>query len=151
MREILGTSRGYRYLDAEGHELLGDARKAAVDACVLSKTIIPLGPQRTAVMTWTGSRIQETLRVVFESVGLETYDQQVGLEFRTSEAAVGKAITAALALLDGGGVGLRLETAFGPGRKYDRLLGDRLRLESYRLGWLQLDEARQTLQRFSRE
>jgi ATP-dependent Lhr-like helicase len=145
MRKILSASGGYRYLDAEGHELLDDARKAAADAGALSNAIIPLGPQRVALMTWTGSRVQETLRVVFQSVGFETHDERVGLEFRTSTTAVRNAIVAALAQLEGGGAGLKLDGAFGPGRKYDGLLGDTLRLDSYRLGWLQLDEARQTL------
>lgn len=147
MRTVLTTAVMYPYLDAEGSDLLRAARAAAADAGIPHKTIIPLGPHRTALLTWTGSRAQETLLAMFGAVGAEPVDRGIALEFDAPELAVRDAIHAARGTVS-------TTTNKGPlgsgrVRKYDWLLGPELTCEAYRRGRLDFQGARELLARLA--
>ena len=125
MRDVLMNTDVYRYLDDEGQTLLFEARTAARAAEILRSPMISLGPKQSVLFTWTGTRIQETLRAAFSALGVTTGDEAVALTFdrdlkwlreRTEEITTCQWNAEQLAPL----------AAERRRRKYDWLLDDRL-------------------------
>ena len=147
MREVLAASSAYVYLSGEGREALEYARQAAQTGGAITTRVLPLSGSRTAVMLWTGSRIQRTLQVLFQVGGATPIDETVALVFPVPPDIVCNAVTAAAKLAEDA---THIETAAVPSgtvRKYDHLLGDELRWESVVKGMMDLEGARQVLGR----
>ncbi len=84
MREVLASDRVYIYLDNEAKSLLNDARHVAQSTNLCNEVLVPLGPSATAMMTWTGTRIQDTLGAIFQLSGMPFNDKGIGLVFKIS-------------------------------------------------------------------
>jgi len=82
MRDVLSAESLYAYLDKQAAELLGYAKKSAKDTGICQEGFIATGPRNSALMTWTGSRIQDTLAAMFRSRGLPCEDEGIALTFR---------------------------------------------------------------------
>jgi len=147
MREVLAASAAYVYLNAEGREALEYARQAARIVGALATRILPLSGSRTAVMSWTGTRIQRTLQVLFQVCGATAIDETVALVFPTPPDIVCTAVAAAAKLSDDATAIQTLALPSRAVRKYDHLLGDELRWESFIKGAMDLEGARQVLGR----
>lgn len=81
MREILLETGDPAYLNVEAQSLLQHARHTASETNVCQRRFLPLGPQRTALMTWTGTRIQQTLSAMCQILGHRAEDEGVALVF----------------------------------------------------------------------
>ena len=97
MREVLVGNKPYVYLDSEAQALLADARHAAAMIHMFDHVLLPLGPQRTAWMTWMGTRIQQTLRAMFKMIAVEAEDDGIALVFAMPAEQVRQAATTCLA------------------------------------------------------
>jgi len=140
MRHILQEKGSYDYLDEGAASLLEDARRAAGKGYVCEQSLVPLGPQATAFMTWTGDRIQQTVRAILAHRGVACGDRGVALELRLpldeTRDSLRKAASASYQSLD-------LARHIFPRirRKYDWLLHEELVDASIAEGWLDLDGA----------
>jgi hypothetical protein len=80
MRGVLtGPIKARPFVDSTGLRLLEDARTVAASTDLSAVTLLELGPTRTAVMTWTGSRTQRTLQAMLFARGAVAIDEVVGL------------------------------------------------------------------------
>lgn len=125
MREVLGGHMELGYLDAESHKLLDEARAAAATAGICQRPLVALGPRKTALMTWTGTRIQQTMCAQFAELGVGGDDEQIAIVFDLTERDVVDAILLGpRAEQDLQAVARRWEPR--QRRKYDSLLDDAL-------------------------
>lgn len=144
MRDVLAGGGRLGYLNAEARSLLDDARAAASHAGLLSRCVITLGPNRTALLTWTGTRVQQTLIAMLAAIGVEAVDCEIGLIIENHRDAVLKHIATVFAA----GMGANDVAPFCRGaqaRKYDWLLGEDLLGTSCARGYVELDTALHTL------
>jgi ATP-dependent Lhr-like helicase len=81
MREVLLGDRQFSYLNSTAIRLLSDARATALRAGLTHRSVISLSPARCLWFTWTGTKIQRTLRLIAESVGLHAGDDEIAIEF----------------------------------------------------------------------
>lgn len=81
MRGVLAGDMACAYLDKQAADLLAHARGSAADAGVCSLPVLEMGPRRSALMTWTGSRVQDTLAAMFRARGLDCGDEGIALTF----------------------------------------------------------------------
>lgn len=81
MRDVLMQAGTYTYLNADGIQLIKEARTAALDAGLFDSSVIELGPQKSALLTWTGTRIQRTLQAGFSNIFKEPEDEDIALVF----------------------------------------------------------------------
>ena len=137
MREVLLTDRPYAYLDTEAATLLADARKAAGSCVICHEDLVNLSDRRTAFMTWTGSRTQETLQAMFRLMDVVTDDEGIGLVFHLSVEDTEQALAeAANQVFDPAAIAGTMELRRR--RKYDWLLSDELIDTSLARGWLDI-------------
>jgi len=144
MRKVLNERSLYSYLDGTCVDLLREARLAAAMTGACSSNLVSLGPKRTALMTWTGNRIQETLQVLFAAGNTEPRNEQIALVFDLPPDAVRHAV-GRVAAMD---IDLNTLARIMPRRnrrKYDWLLDDSLAALCTTTGWLDLGGARELL------
>jgi len=146
MREILLGDKKFIYLDDAATSLLESARSAA-DISHLSQPLISLGPRKTAIMTWTGTRIQQTLVSIFDYLKVEATDKQIAIVIgaplektratlqQLCETSFNEKVLAYEMLKNGSGA---------PRRKYDWLLNPELRVTSL-TGWLDVQSAKKNI------
>ena len=125
MREILSGPAELAYLDAEARKLLDEARETATSSGICVHALISLGPRRTALMTWTGTRIQRTLCATFTGLGVANSDEDIAIVFKLPERDVVELVAAAAS------AEIDLQAVVGcweprVRRKYDSLLDDEL-------------------------
>jgi ATP-dependent Lhr-like helicase len=70
MREVLEGNEEYLYLDNEANRFLINARSTAQLCKICTSHFIELGANRSAWITWGGSRIQETLWAMLKQNGI---------------------------------------------------------------------------------
>ena len=148
MRDVLAGEGSYAYLDSQAVGLLTYARKSAAHADVCAQPLIELGPRRSALMTWTGSRIQDTLAAMFRMRGLDHGDEGIALTFNVPVDALRDAIQEVLARPC---TPLQLPQQVWPRqrRKYDWVLSDELLDECISRGVLDCDGALKLLRELS--
>jgi hypothetical protein len=116
---------------------------------VTNNDVVSLGPRKTVLLTWTGSRVQETLVALFAAAGTDVTDEGIGLTFGVGEDAVREAVLACLEstpLPEAAAAKL-------PGRrrrKYYDILGDCMLDVSLARGRLDLDGAREVIRSVAR-
>ncbi len=84
MREVVLGDRHFSYLNATAGRLLSDARSTARRATLAQQPIVALSAARSLWFTWTGTRIQRTLCLMADSVGLRATDRDIAIEFEAS-------------------------------------------------------------------
>ncbi|MCA9123210.1 MAG: DEAD/DEAH box helicase [Planctomycetaceae bacterium] len=84
MREVVLGDRPLSYLNATGVQLLKDARATAIQAGLKQQSIVPLSPSQCLWFTWTGTKIQRTLCLIADSVGLQATDRDIAIEFKAA-------------------------------------------------------------------
>ena len=125
MRTVLLNKERYSYLDSTGLELIENARTTAAQSNLANQSLVSLSPTKSLWFTFTGTRIQRTLLLAAESIGLSASDQDVAIEFNAGIADVASAFRS---LRDRELDALAL-TAHLPSkqlRKFDDLLSDDL-------------------------
>lgn len=125
MRTVLLNKERYSYLDSTGLELIENARTTAAQSNLANQSLVSLSPTKSLWFTFTGTRIQRTLLLAAESIGLSASDQDVAIEFNAGIADVASAFRS---LRDRELDALAL-TAHLPSkqlRKFDDLLSDNL-------------------------
>ena len=125
MRDMLSGDSACSYLDEQASELFAYARRAAASAGVCARPLLELGPRRSALMTWTGSRIQDTLAAMFRARGLGCGDEGVALTFKVPADTLRQAMYD-LQARPWNPLQLAQEVFPRQRRKYDWLLGDEL-------------------------
>ena len=144
MREILASPARHAYLDAAAQGLLEDARHVAASAAITEKVLVALGPKKSAIVTWTGTRIQQTLQAMLAAAGIDTADEHVALVVDLPEThtqqALGRLLTEAYAPQD-----IARFVPWRRRRKYDQLLTDELLDVTISRGWLDIEGALQLL------
>jgi ATP-dependent Lhr-like helicase len=144
MKDALLNPPPMVYLDAEARALFDDAARSAMTGGILNWNIVALGPRDTALMTWTGSRAQETLVALLASFGIDTRDEGIALVFDMNEDGVRKAIRTCLDFKAVPEVAAE-KAPTRQRRKYDWLLGEKLLDLSIARGRLDLVGALETL------
>ena len=129
MREVVLGDRPFSYLNATGVRLLKDARATALRAGLTHQTLVPLSPARCLWFTWTGTRIQRTLVLIADSVGLQATDRDIAIEFEAAAPDVIQRLRQALREpLDAGSLATRLPAK--QTRKLDHLIAVPLLVQS---------------------
>jgi ATP-dependent Lhr-like helicase len=140
MKQVLADANRYKYLDDVAASLLEDARQETRRTGICDRPFINLGPQRTAFMTWTGTRIQETLQAFLKHRGISCADRWIALEFRADIDGTRRLLAdAAKARCESVQVAGLLPTR--ERRRYDWLFTDELLDISNALGYLDLEGA----------
>jgi ATP-dependent Lhr-like helicase len=125
MRGVLAGTEALSYLDNHATELLDHARRAAAEAGACTRCLLELGRKRSALMTWTGSRIQETLAAMFHLRGLKCGNEGIALTFEVPADSVRDAMKE-LETRPWNPLELARLVQLRQRRKYDWLLGDEL-------------------------
>jgi hypothetical protein len=126
MREILLGSEVPPYLDESGQALLHQARTTAVEVNLTSRRTLPLGPERSWLLTWSGSKINQTLIGMMITLDVHPSNRLIAVEMPMPENQIAEFVGQllrrdynpehlALAIHD-----------FLPGSKYDWTLGPEL-------------------------
>lgn len=125
MRQVLEASEQYTYLNREALRLLSEARGSAAETGLTRDQLIRVGPQSTAVMTWTGSRIHSTILAILARSGATVENEGVGLIAPVALDRTREMLIRAASFSDRGE---ELAKHWGPrvARKYDELLTDEL-------------------------
>ena len=121
---LTGNNR-FAYLDPTGEKLLRCARDAITEAGISSANLFALGPGETAILTWTGTRVQQTIRTMLSCAGVESKDEGIALVLPLAASDVKHALQSCMAMAHDP---LRLAGNIHPRwrRKYDQLLNDDL-------------------------
>jgi ATP-dependent Lhr-like helicase len=125
MREVLSSRKTYAYLNDQASKFLAYARDSAAEASLCENSILELGPRRSALLTWTDSRIQNTLAAMFREQGLECGDEGIGLSFQVPIETLWKAILK-MRIQSWNALSLARMVFPRQRRKYDWLLSDEL-------------------------
>ena len=149
MHEVLAGDRQYTYLDPEAASLLADARKAAQTASICSETLLAFGPKTTAWLTWTGSRVQDTLAAMLRLQGVRVGDEGIALVMSLPIEET-KQVLSTLAARHADPLKVARLVELRIRRKYDSLLDDSLLDESLAYGWLDVEGARAVLSQVPR-
>ena len=146
MRQILRSDSTLLYLDNTAQLLLSDARSVAGQTGLNDRHLLPLGPNYTALMTWTGTVIQQTIAAMFEYMGFQCRDEHIGLVLPVDESSLRHAIQDAIALkVEPVILSRTIRPRFM--RKYDQLLADGVLDKSISLGRVDLAGANQVLRK----
>ena len=123
MKEVLLSEKQYSYLDEKAANILNMARQSARQSGACSKTFLKLGEHQTALMTWTGTRLQDTLAAMFRFGGIVPEITPIALIFRLPEQRLKNAI---VSLAQSPPTGMEIACHIQPRllRKYDWLLSD---------------------------
>lgn len=129
MREVVLGDRQYKYLNATAERLLSDARAAALHAGLAQQSLIALSPAKCVWLTWTGTKIQRTLCLLANSVGLRAIDNDIAIELKASVADVIRKMQQAVSEpIDAGALAARLSVK--QTRKLDNLIAVPLLVQS---------------------
>jgi len=125
MKQVLVSNTRYVYIDTTGGELLQDARGAMMEAGLGSATVFSVGPRETALLTWTGTRIQRTIRAMLSDAGAEAVDEGIALVLRLPASDVSSILDQCITMAHDP---LLLAHNIYPRarQKYDHLLSDEL-------------------------
>lgn len=80
MREVLLSDQVPTYLDQTGKGLLEQARKTAGEAGIATKAVLALGPKRSCILTWGGTRIHRTISAMMKTFDVHPTERTIGLE-----------------------------------------------------------------------
>jgi len=129
MREVVLGDRQYKYLNAAATRLLSDARTTALRAGLTRQSLVPLSPVRCLWFTWTGTKIQRTLVLIADSIGLRATDRDIAIEFEAAAPDIIQRLHQALREpLDAGSLAARLPAK--QTRKLDHLIAVPLLVQS---------------------
>ncbi|WP_425619077.1 exonuclease domain-containing protein [Anatilimnocola sp. NA78] len=141
MREVLLAASRYDYLDQTSIELLEEARHNAQTAQLVTKRLLETADNTLLWFTWTGSKTQNTLRWIFESLDVDVTDHSVALEIPLSPQKFVDKLASFLAnsfsaqeLAEG--------TKIRELRKFDRFLDDSLLVQSLAADHIDIEGAR---------
>jgi ATP-dependent Lhr-like helicase len=84
MRDILVGNKPIQYLNENAEHMLENARKTAMEAGLDNHDFFCPDSGSCFWFTWTGTRVQTTLCLLAELMGLEVIDREVALEFKYS-------------------------------------------------------------------
>jgi len=141
MRQVLLDDRPCNYLNRTGTRLLAESRNTAREARLDRRAVVPLSASRCFWFTWTGTRVQRTLCLIAQSVGLSAVDHQIAIEL---SAGVEEAV-ARLTSIDGSkleAIELAKLMASKRFRKLDEHLDDELLTEALALDALDTEKAK---------
>jgi ATP-dependent Lhr-like helicase len=71
MRSILQGEDDYPYLDRLGQQALHEARQTALQSGLWTGPMLPMGNERTALLLWTGDRLDTSLRLLLLAAGID--------------------------------------------------------------------------------
>ncbi len=140
MLQVLRVPDTYPYLDPVGRLLLQEARQAAQSCGVLDGFYVRLSSRKTAIMTWTGTRIQQTLQAVLGAGGTRSADEGIALVLDLSLDQTREVVAQLVSCPPPPNVVARV-LATRHRRKYDGLLTDDLLDCSLVSGWLDIEGA----------
>ena len=81
MRKALVTDKPYSYLSSGAVDLLSDARTVARRIELASDSWVALSPDECLWFTWTGTKIQRTLSLIFARSKIETKEHDIAIQF----------------------------------------------------------------------
>jgi ATP-dependent Lhr-like helicase len=126
MREILVGAYVPTYLDDAGCALLEQGRHAAMAAGVARRATLPLGPRRSCLLTWGGTRVHLTLAAMMKTLDLHPLDRLVGLDLPIPQDQVLAVLKALFEKqYDPEHLALAVQDEL-PGGKFDWILGPEL-------------------------
>jgi ATP-dependent Lhr-like helicase len=129
MRDVVLGDRQLKYLNATAMRLLSNARETALRAGLAQQSLIGLSPARCLWFTWTGTKIQRTLCLLADSVGLRATDDDIAIELKASVPDVIERFQNALRTpLDADSLAARLQAK--QTRKLDDLIAVPLLIQS---------------------
>ena len=148
MREVVLGERQFTYLNETAGQLLNDARSTARGARLAQQPIVPLSDAGCLWFTWTGTRIQQTLCLIADSVGLVAVDRYIAIEFANGVPDVVLRLQQALhETLDPVSLATRLPAK--QTRKLDHLINEPLLVQSLAHDALDVGGAENILRRMA--
>ena len=81
MKSVLNSKKQFGYLNDGANDLLEQARGVANSTGLSNSDWVALGPNECLWFTWTGTKIQRTLRLICEKVNLKSQDCEIALQF----------------------------------------------------------------------
>lgn len=146
MKDVVCSNRGLRYLDDTATQLLAQARDTAKASSLGNTSIVSLSPTKCLWFTWTGTRIQRTLRLLADQAGLSTIDRDVAIEFETvgKNELAEKFFSIANSKIDSVELAQRLPSK--QFRKLDELISDDLLSEALAVDFIDVRGAIECLQ-----
>jgi ATP-dependent Lhr-like helicase len=130
MRVTLQGLQTFPQLDRTGADLLLAAREFDRHTGVSLRSAVQLAENRTALMTWHGTRVHEVIVAMLASQGLAASDERVGLDVAAPIEAV-RQVVASLATNPPIVDDLIDHTLIFRRRKYDGFLNDSLRSQEH--------------------
>jgi ATP-dependent Lhr-like helicase len=97
MRAVLLGTKTYTFLNQTAASLLEDARSTAGRIRLAESPLVALGNGRCLWFTWTGTKVQRTLCLIAQTVGLDATDRDIAIEFEVSADDVRQRLGRALA------------------------------------------------------
>ena len=147
MRDVILGDQQFGYLNATAGRLLRDARVTALQSGLARNSLISLSPIRCLWLTWTGTKIQRTLCLIADSVGLRPADRGIGIEFESGVSeTVEKLDRARRQPIDS--IALAAQLPMKRTRKFDHLIADPLLIRSLAHDALDVTGAEAILQAF---
>ena len=81
MKKALVSHKTYAYLSSGAADLLSEARAVARRVNLESDNWVALSPRECLWFTWTGTKIQRTLSLIFARSRIETKDHDIAIQF----------------------------------------------------------------------
>lgn len=148
MKRVVSSDQEYAYLNPLAKELLHSARVAYRQAMQLDDNVLDLGNGNCLWFTWAGTRIQRTLLIMADQVGLDCSDERIAIRFRASPQQVADILGRSFAnVVDPNDVPLEIEAT--PWRKFDDYVSPPLLQEAFIRDRLDLAGAREAVAQFT--
>lgn len=93
MRDVLQSDNKYVYLDNTASDLLGSARRTALEAHLLTDPVVAIDERKSFWFTWAGTNTQCTLAAMLGTIGVEVINRRVGLEITLPKSEIYTAAT----------------------------------------------------------
>ncbi|WP_372718041.1 DEAD/DEAH box helicase [Novipirellula sp.] len=141
MKQIVCSNQSLPYLDDAAAILFTQAQETANASRICEANVVALSPNRCLWFTWTGTRIQRTLCLLADHLGLACTDRDVAIEFESTgkDELVKRLPSIAATTIDAIQLAQRLPSKHF--RKLDELLSDDLLCESLGCDFLDVDGA----------
>jgi ATP-dependent Lhr-like helicase len=130
MRQTLLHDDMPEYIDATARTVLASARTAARSAGLLARGLVSLSDRSTAVMLWSGTRVNNTIIAWLRMNGIAVESWGVGLVAATGHEPV-RILLQRFVEESPKAAAIVADFPAPTARKYDRFLSDSLRHETY--------------------
>lgn len=148
MKRVVSGDQDYGYLNPLAKEILASARESYRQVTTTDDELLDLGSGNCLWFTWAGTRIQRTLLLLAEQLGLDCSDDKIAIRFKASPQEVADSLGQCFRdVADPNDVPFELEAT--PWRKFDNYVSPTLLQEAFVHDQLDLIGARDVIARLA--